>query len=89
LHNVQAGHVSCGAKPPQVALALGKRQTAQINIAFEQKIEGKERHPRHVGPALSHLGVEGTEIGSTAVVANAQFAVQNRRVRWELREGLG
>jgi hypothetical protein len=67
-------------------LALGERQPAQIDIALKQYVEGKESHPRHVGPALAHLSVKGAEIGPTTVVANAQFAVQDGRDCRKLHE---
>jgi len=52
--------------PAQIALALGQRQTAQIDTVLKQQVEREKRHPRHIRPVPPHFSVKGNQFRSAA-----------------------
>jgi len=52
---VQIGHPRLAAEPMQIALALGKRQPAQIDAILVQQIEGQKHQLALVRMARAHL----------------------------------
>ena len=68
-------------KPGQISLALRGRQAPEINGPLQQQVECEESHSRHLGPPLTHLGVEGPEVRVTATVANDTIPHRRRRRR--------
>ena len=66
-------------KPGQISLVLREWQAPEIDGPLQQQVECEESHSRHVGPSLTHLGVEGPEVRVTATVANDTISHRRRR----------
>ena len=88
LHLAKERHPRFATQPMQVALALGQRQASQVDTILMQQIEDKKHQLAFVRRIRPHLGHQAIKMRCPAGIDQAQFAIEDRRLRRQLAECL-